>query len=89
MQTIHSLSGQSLTSVNGGDEQERLGPGYGYLPNPSKIWLVTKKECHSNAGAAFKGTNINVTMQPYLGAALGSDIYTDHFVTEKVGSVVQ
>ncbi len=68
------------------DELARLGPGYGYFPNPSKTWLVTKEDCHSNAVAAFEGTNINVTSsgRPYLGAALGTVAYTDQFVSEKV-----
>ncbi len=68
------------------DELARLGPGYGYFPNPSKTWLVTKDDFHSNAVAAFEGTNINVTSsgRPYLGAALGTDAYTDQFVSEKV-----
>ncbi len=49
------------------DELARLGPGYGYFPNPSKTWLDTKEDCHSNAVAAFEGTNINVTSsgRPY------------------------
>ena len=68
------------------DKLARLGPGYGYFPNPSKTWLVTKEDCHSNAVAAFEGTNINVSSsgQPYLGAALGTAAYTDQFVAEKV-----
>ena len=68
------------------DELARLGPSYGYHPNPSKTWLVTKEECHPTAVAAFEGTNINVTCsgRPYLGAALGTASYIDQFVAEKI-----
>ena len=59
------------------DELARLGPDYGYFPNPSKTWLVTKEAFHANAAAACEGTNINVTSsgRPYLGAALGTSAY--------------
>ena len=68
------------------NELARLGPGYGYFPNPSNTWLVAKEGCYSNAATAFEGTNINVTSsgRPYLGADLGTAAYTDQFVTEKV-----
>ena len=64
----------------------RLGPCYGYYPNPSKTWLVTKEECHPTAATGFEGTNISVTSsgRPYLGAALGTASYTDHLVAEKI-----
>ena len=47
---------------------------------------MTKESCLSNATAAFKDTNVNVTCvgRPYLGVALGSDAYKDLFVSEKV-----
>ena len=55
-----------------------LGPSFGYYPNPSKTWLVTKIDCVSTAAKAFDGTNVNITSEgrPYLGAPLGSDDYT-------------
>ena len=67
-------------------ELTRLGPRYGYFPNPSKSWLVTKEACHSIAVAAFRDTGVNVTCvgRPYLGAALGTTAYIDQFVSEKV-----
>ena len=68
------------------DELATVGPGYGYFPNPSKTWLVTKEDCHDDTIAAFEGTNINITSagQPYLGAALGTPTYIDQYVAEKV-----
>ena len=63
-----------------------MGPGFGYFPNPSKTWLITKEMCLLDAKAAFKGTDINITSAglPQLGAALGTAAYTDQFVTERV-----
>ena len=68
------------------DELTRLGPKFGYFPNSSKTWLVTKEACHSRAIAASQDTGINVTCvaRPYLGAALGTPAYIDQFVSEKV-----
>ena len=64
----------------------RVGPSYGYNPNPSKTWLVTKREFLTNARSVFESSNINVTSvgRPYLGAALGTPEYVSQFVTEKV-----
>ena len=63
-----------------------IGPGYVYLPNPSKTRLIMKVEYYSKAAAAFKGTNINIISsgRPYLEAALGSTEYIDQYVDEKV-----
>ena len=58
-----------------------FGPGYGYFPNASKTWLVTKKEYHAEATSTFAGTGVNVTSdgRPQLGAAIGSwEFVTSH-----------
>ena len=64
------------------DELSSFGPKYGYYPNSSKTWLVTKEVCHSRAIAAFQDTGINVTSvgRPYLGATLGTPAYINQFV---------
>jgi hypothetical protein len=68
------------------DDLARLGPGYGYFPNPSKTWLVTKEDCHLDAVGAFDGTDICITSvgRPHLGAALGSPAYINQFAAERV-----
>ena len=40
-----------------------MGSGYGYLPNPSNTWLVTKEKYHSEATVTFEGTNTNIYHQ--------------------------
>ena len=68
------------------DDLASVGPCFGYNPNPSKSWLVTKEDSYSNAVATFEGSNINISTNghPYLGTALGTDAYINQFVTEKV-----
>ena len=54
------------------DEICSKGPAYGYFTNASKTWLITKETHHTNAVAAFTGTNVKVTSEgrPHLGAAM-------------------
>ena len=81
-----SASGKLANLREWWNERCCLGPSFGYYPNPSKTWLVTKSDCVSTAAKAFDGTNVNVTSEgrPYLGSPLGSDDYTSRFVSEKV-----
>ena len=68
------------------DQINLLGPKFGYFPNATKTWLVTKEDCLSAAQAAFAGTNVKVTSEgrPYLGVPLGSDQYVQSFLSGKV-----
>ena len=54
-----------------------IGPSYGYFPNASKTWLVTKEGLLETARSIFADTGVNVTCngRPYLGAAIGSEEY--------------
>ena len=63
-----------------------LGPSYGYFANASKTWLITKKEHLEAAQSYFSDTGVNITTdgRPYLGAAIGTDEYTNSFVLSKV-----
>ena len=70
------------------DHLTREGPDFGYFPNPSKTWLVTKEGCHAAGLSTFDGTGVNVTSdgRPYLGAAVRSVEYVENYVESKVSS---
>ena len=70
------------------DQLTREGPDFGYYPNPTKTWLVTKEGCLAAGLSTFAGTGVNVTPdgRPYLGAAVGSVKYVENYVESKVSS---
>ena len=64
-----------------------LGPKFGYFPNASKTWLITKSEhLASIASATFAGSGVQVTPagRPYLGAAIGTSEFVHSYVESKV-----
>ena len=68
------------------DKLAALGSRYGYFPNPSKTWLVTREELQPTAASTFASTGVKVTphSRPYLGAAIGSPEYISSYVETKV-----
>ena len=68
------------------DKLSTTGPMFGYFPNASKSWLVTKHTSLSDANAAFAGTGVNITPhgRPYLGTAIGTSDYVSSHVKTKV-----
>ena len=64
----------------------KLGPTYGYHPNPAKTWLVVKEEHVDQAETLFGNSGVNVTSsgQKHLGAALGCTEFVRKFVEKKV-----
>ena len=68
------------------DALNSSAPSFGYYPNSSKTWLVTKAEYYNTAIRVFEGTNVEITNQgrPHLGAPIGTDEYIEQFVKEKV-----
>ena len=64
------------------------GPKFGYFPNSSKTWLVTKKDFCDKAKAIFANSNVNITThgRPYLGVPLGSSEFINEFVSDKIES---
>ena len=55
------------------------GLKFGYFTNTSKTWLFIKEGYLLNAVAAFADLDVKVTAEgrPYVGAALGTEEYTD------------
>ena len=70
------------------DKLTKEGPDFGYFPNPSKTWLVTKEGYHTTGTSIFADTGVNVTSdgRPYLGAAVGSKEFVEIYVESKVKS---
>ena len=68
------------------DRLVSCGPSYGYYPNASKTWLVTKEAHLQEATILFEGTGIHITAQgrPQLGAAVGTPSYVNQYVADKV-----
>jgi hypothetical protein len=68
------------------DKLVKLGPAFGYFPNPTKTWIITKEDHHEKAITLFSDSGINITQdgRPYLGAAIGSESYIAEFVSAKV-----
>ena len=68
------------------DRLVKQGPAFGYFPNPSKTWIVTKQEYHKEVTEVFADYGINITPEgrPYLGAAIGSEAYINEYVSSKV-----
>ena len=63
-----------------------MGPAYGYFPNPTKTWLVTKDCSLQRAEEIFGGAGIRITSYgcPYLGAPIGSPEFVSDFLNKKV-----
>ena len=68
------------------DKLSIIGPPFGYHPNASKTYLVVKEEHEGKARQIFANTAVNITTQGkrHLGAAIGSNIFTEEYVSNKV-----
>ena len=64
----------------------KVGPAFGYLPNPAKTWIVAKQDHLNLVTDTFRGSGVNVTSEgrPYLGAAFGTSEYLEKYVSAKV-----
>ena len=68
------------------DKISTSGLGFGYFPNASKTWLVTKEGLLNAAVSIFANTGVSVTYngRSYLSAAIGSREYVAGQVESKV-----
>ena len=68
------------------DNLQGLGPDFGYFVNSSKTTLIVKEHHLAEAMKVFENTNISITTEgkQHLGAALGTEAFTNGFVNRKV-----
>ena len=81
------LWGPSPTSALGGMTWSCLALAMAIFPmHPRPSWLVTKTDFHSEATVIFGDTNVNITSvgRPHLGAPLGTKVFAEQFVLDKV-----
>ena len=62
----------------------RLGRKFGYFPEGGKSWLIVKEKVVQKAQSVFKDTNIKTTTEGHLGAVIGSEIFKQKYVQEKI-----
>ena len=60
-----------------------LGPPYGYHPNAAKTYLIVKPQLYDLAKQIFQDTNA-CHGQCHLGAAIGTQLFTEEYVSKKV-----
>lgn len=70
---------------------QEVGPEYGYHPNAEKSWLVVKEDFLPIALEVFAGSGVNITVEgrQYLGAPIGSESFTELFITKKIDQWVK
>ena len=59
---------------------------FGYYPNTAKTWLVVKDNFSTAAGAAFANKEVKITSEgrPYLGVPIGTDVFVESYISNKV-----
>ena len=59
---------------------------FGYIPNPSKTWLIVKEDVYDEAKVAFANSGINISSsgRKHLGSALGKSAFVQDFLKAKV-----
>ena len=68
------------------EELSKLGPKFGYFPEPSKCWLIVKPDYYDSANSVFKDTGVKITKEGkrHLGAAIGTNDYREEYIREKI-----
>ena len=69
----------------------RCGTEYGYFANAAKTWLIVKQEHLPLATELFADSGVQITVEGrrHLGAALGTESFTESFVKGKVQEWVE
>ena len=67
-----------------------LGPDFGYYPEATKSWLITKQRFETVARNTFRDSKVNITIEGkrHLGATIGSEGYKKSFVWDKVKELI-
>ena len=67
-----------------------LGPDFGYYPEATKSWLITKQRFETVARNTFRDSKVNITIEGkrHLGATIGSEGYKKSFVRDKVKELI-
>ena len=68
-----------------------IGPQFGFTINPEKSYILVKPQFESRAKSIFSDTGMTLTTEGarHLGAAIGSEEYTQTFVREQVSNWVE
>ena len=69
---------------------QTAGPAFGYFPNRSKTWLLTKEDHLEQAKELFENCNIHITStgQKHLGSTVGSESFSYGYVNAKISTWV-
>ena len=72
------------------DDIARIGPEYGYHPNPAKTWLIVKEHNLTEATELFRNTGVSITTEGkrHLGAAIGTRNFVEEYVQQRVATWV-
>ena len=73
------------------DHLLKIGPSYGYYPQPTKSWLIVKPDQLEQAREKFAGTEINITSdgERHLGAVIGTDENKRQYINQKIDDWTQ
>ena len=73
-----------------GDDIARIGPEYGYHPNPAKTWLIVKEHNLTEATELFRNTGVSITTEGkrHLGAAIGTRNFVEEYMQQRVATWV-
>ena len=85
MLTTQAAAGGTLSQLHTWwSELQKRGPLFGYFPEPSKTWLITKPSYFETAKVMFPDIKITVEGHKYLGSFIGSDEGKCTFVENEV-----